>query len=721
MGTDRKTSITSSQIRKHTLQQDDISPDALVWQEPCLDKDLIAPPSSGNAEGDRYIVASTFSYDVLNEDCAAIDDWNVADTGNATTTQVTFDTKSCFKFDTNTATGAEISRIYTPGGIAYDGNHTVEINLYLDAVSATTNNSFELQSGSGHDGKRLNIYFRSDGLFIFDGSQYNEVGTNLVVQDQWQKWRFEVNIITNTVDIYLDDILKASDVAIGTEAGENELWLFCRGIDDSDRIAYVDYVKVGSGIQATWYEHENDIAQYINSSWSYYTPVEGWIAWVNDENKRYSFNGSSWVAEEAHTQNTDTDLDATFEATFVKKADTVNELSDITSAGADIEDAVTKKHTQNTDTDLDATFEDTFVKKVDNVNELADITSPGANIEDAVTHKDLTNNPHSVDIDDLGLASGTVAADVDDAIDKKHTQNADTDLDSTFEATFVKKVDTVNELSDITSAGAEIEDAVTHKDLTNNPHAVGVDDLGLASGTVAADIDDAVTKKHAQNTDTALGAQSEALDMNTHKITGVVDPTTDQEAATKKYVDDNGGGDTLPIVDTTGIAKGSGDATKIVRLEVDGITTETTRALTVQDKDYTIADKAEVDKTKKTTIGLTIDGSGIELTTGYKGFIRVPYACTITKATLLGDISGDIVIDLWKCSYADYDAGVTHPVDGDSITSATSPTLSSATKSEDSTLTDWTTSITAGDIIAFNVDSITDITKVTLILEVTKT
>jgi len=51
-----------------------------------------------------------------------------------------------------------------------------------------------------------------------------------------------------------------------------------------------------------------------------------------------------------HSQNTDTDLDATFEATFVKKADTVNVLSDITSPGADIENAVTKKHTQNTDT-----------------------------------------------------------------------------------------------------------------------------------------------------------------------------------------------------------------------------------------------------------------------------------------------------------------------------------------------------------------------------------
>lgn len=33
-----------------------------------------------------------------------------------------------------------------------------------------------------------------------------------------------------------------------------------------------------------------------------------------------------------------------------------------------------------------------------------------------------------------------------------------------------------------------------------------------------------------------------ALGMGTHKITGVVDPTADQEAATKKYVDDHGGG-----------------------------------------------------------------------------------------------------------------------------------------------------------------------------------
>jgi len=44
----------------------------------------------------------------------------------------------------------------------------------------------------------------------------------------------------------------------------------------------------------------------------------------------------------------------------------------------------------------------------------------------------------------------------------------------------------------------------------------------------------------------------------------------------------------LPVIDTTGIAKGSADATKVVRLEVDGLTTATTRVLTVQDKNGTV-------------------------------------------------------------------------------------------------------------------------------------
>jgi hypothetical protein len=48
-------------------------------------------------------------------------------------------------------------------------------------------------------------------------------------------------------------------------------------------------------------------------------------------------------------------------------------------------------------------------------------------------------------------------------------------------------------------------------------------------------------------------------------------------------------GSALPVVDTTAIAKGSSDATKLVRLEVDGLTTGTTRVITVPDTNLTLA------------------------------------------------------------------------------------------------------------------------------------
>lgn len=115
-----------------------------------------------------------------------------------------------------------------------------------------------------------------------------------------------------------------------------------------------------------------------------------------------------------------------------------------------------------------------------------------------------------------------------------------------------------------------------------------------------------------------------------------------------------------------------------------------------------------------------IDGGGSAIATGMKGYLQVDFAGTITQATLLADQSGSIVIDIWKCAYADFDAGSTHPVVGDSITAAAKPTISADTKSQDATLTGWTTSFAAGDILAFNVDSITTVTRVTVDLKVNR-
>ncbi len=111
-----------------------------------------------------------------------------------------------------------------------------------------------------------------------------------------------------------------------------------------------------------------------------------------------------------------------------------------------------------------------------------------------------------------------------------------------------------------------------------------------------------------------------------------------------------------------------------------------------------------------------IDGGGSTITTGIKGDIEVPFACTINAVTMLADQTGSIVVDIWKDTYANYP-----PTDADSITASAVPTISSSTKSHNTTLTGWTTSISAGQTLRFNVDSATTITRVSIILKVTKT
>ena len=113
------------------------------------------------------------------------------------------------------------------------------------------------------------------------------------------------------------------------------------------------------------------------------------------------------------------------------------------------------------------------------------------------------------------------------------------------------------------------------------------------------------------------------------------------------------------------------------------------------------------------TVGITVDGAGSVFSTGVKGYRSIPVTGTIQSARLLADQTGSVVIDVWKDTFANYP-----PTDADSITASAPPTISSDDNSEDTTLTGWTTSVTAGDVLGFNVDSVTDIQRVTLELEI---
>jgi len=128
------------------------------------------------------------------------------------------------------------------------------------------------------------------------------------------------------------------------------------------------------------------------------------------------------------------------------------------------------------------------------------------------------------------------------------------------------------------------------------------------------------------------------------------------------------------------------------------------------------ADHSLVASNSVSVLNFVIDGGGSAITTGIKGDIEIPFDCTINQVTLLADQSTTTVIDIWKDTYANYPA-----TDADSITAAAVPTITAAIKSQDSTLTAWTTSVTDGDILRFNVDSTDNAERVTISLKVTKT
>jgi hypothetical protein len=97
-----------------------------------------------------------------------------------------------------------------------------------------------------------------------------------------------------------------------------------------------------------------------------------------------------------------------------------------------------------------------------------------------------------------------------------------------------------------------------------------------------------------------------------------------------------------------------------------------------------------IEDLKITTLALLIDGGGSAIPTGIAGDLPVDFDCEILEAELLADQSGSIVVDIWIDSYANYP-----PTDADSITASAPPTISSATKARDATLTGWATSLIA--------------------------
>jgi len=110
-------------------------------------------------------------------------------------------------------------------------------------------------------------------------------------------------------------------------------------------------------------------------------------------------------------------------------------------------------------------------------------------------------------------------------------------------------------------------------------------------------------------------------------------------------------------------------------------------------------------------IGISISGDGTVLTTGKKGHREIPYDCEVTQWTVTSTDSGSIQWDINWCTYANW--ATTASVAGSNL-----PSISSAYKNQDTSV-NWTkTSFAAGDIIEFEIDTVSILTNCTLSLKI---
>jgi len=110
--------------------------------------------------------------------------------------------------------------------------------------------------------------------------------------------------------------------------------------------------------------------------------------------------------------------------------------------------------------------------------------------------------------------------------------------------------------------------------------------------------------------------------------------------------------------------------------------------------------------TVKHNVSFVIDGGGSAITTGACNlFIPVRDAGTIQKVELTADQSGSITVDIWKKAAA-------IPGSGDKISASAPATLSSAQINQTSSLTGWTTSVSANDVFGCTVATVSTVQRV---------
>jgi hypothetical protein len=155
----------------------------------------------------------------------------------------------------------------------------------------------------------------------------------------------------------------------------------------------------------------------------------------------------------------------------------------------------------------------------------------------------------------------------------------------------------------------------------------------------------------------------------------------------------------INTISTSGVPSGSRPACADLSDSTASCSTDTTSATNISSG--TLSASRLPSNTKIRSFGTTFgDTAGSALTSGSVVYFTVPYSCTISAWNATVD-AGTVTFDIWKIA-----TGTAIPTVTNTITAAALPAISTGTAKHSTTLTAWTTSVTANDIIGIQLNTV---------------
>jgi len=154
-------------------------------------------------------IAAEYTELDLDADCSSLTTWTDADAGSGASTQVTFDSKSCFKFLTTASSGDIAMRRKAMAEIGPD--YTFETSIYFDEMGiADDTDHFEINIYNGRI--KLRVRIDSQAMYIYDGLNWQ-----VVLENRFRERTDEREAVTTLADETSEEMF--------TETDQEEYWV----------------------------------------------------------------------------------------------------------------------------------------------------------------------------------------------------------------------------------------------------------------------------------------------------------------------------------------------------------------------------------------------------------------------------------------------------------------------------------------------------------------